>query len=122
MSGEILKAEERKSFVFSGIEPDSELQKEANLRIAQILAQAPPEAFSAGTVELSGVTSFARVHIHSPFKLFSAQAAGMTPRRALMRALDRLDDQVSRWRWGTDQTSSQSSTSPNPITGRTVSG
>jgi hypothetical protein len=88
------------SFGFSGIEDDKELQKEVNLRVVQILAQAPPGAFSSGRVELLGLTHFSHVKIESPFKTFLAQAAGMSARSALMRALDRLEDQINRWRWG----------------------
>ena len=94
------------SFQCKGMALDPELEKDANLKLIQLLALAPPGARSKGGMEKSGKNYLAEVKVHSHFRSFSSQAAGMNPRTAVLRALERLEDQLYRWRWGTDDVNS----------------
>lgn len=95
---EAQKAKNR--FCFQGIEPDQELETKANLKLIQLLALAPPGANASGVLEPIRNSYLAKIEVQSPFRSFSSQAMGNSPHVAINRALERLEDQLFRWRFG----------------------
>jgi hypothetical protein len=87
-------------FQFFGIEPEPDLEKVANLKLVQLVALAPPGSQSAGTLEKTGKSYLAGVRIASHFRSFSSHSISGTAENAVARALERLEDQIYRWRYG----------------------
>jgi hypothetical protein len=87
-------------FQFFGIEPEPDLVKVANLKLLQLVALAPPGSQSAGTLEKTGKSYLAGVRIASHFRSFSSHSISGNAENAVARALERLEDQLYRWRYG----------------------
>jgi hypothetical protein len=87
-------------FHFGFLDYSSELEKEANLRLIQLLAFAPPSATGVGFVEKSEKEFLSTITIKSPFRTFSAKALGTNPRSAVNKSLERIEEDLYRWRFG----------------------
>lgn len=87
-------------FHHKGIDPGPHLEKDANLKLVQLLAMAPPGAYSTWSIEKTGKNYLAEVKMFSPFRSFSSRSEGMSPHSVVHRALERMEDQLYRWRWG----------------------
>jgi hypothetical protein len=87
-------------FQFYGITPEPELEKVANLKLVELLAAAPPGAQSTGTLERTGKSYLAGIRVSSHFRSFSSHAISGNAQNAVIRALERLEDQIYRWRYG----------------------
>ena len=95
------RSEELKNqFRFHGVIPDRELETKANLKLMQLLVLAPPGAYALASLEVSGKSFLASVTVHSAYRTFSSQAFGGSQVSAINRALQRLEDQLYRWRFG----------------------
>lgn len=79
---------------------DPGLEKTSNLRLLQLLAYAPPGTTATSRVDKTGQSYMASVDVHSSFKSFSAKANGTTEAAAVKRVLEKLEDQLFRWRFG----------------------
>ncbi len=90
----------RYQFTAENITSDPELEKMANLKLAQLLALAPKDALAAARVENSGRYYVAVAEVKSRFRNFEEKSAGSTPYSAVRRALERLEDRLYRWRFG----------------------
>lgn len=90
----------RYQFEFQNVERDSNLEKMANLKLAEILALAPKDALATGAVEINGRYYTATAEVKSRYRDFQEKAAGTTPYSAVRRALERLEDRLFRWRFG----------------------
>jgi hypothetical protein len=87
-------------FHFGFLGYDSELEKEANLRLVQLLAFAPPGAAGVGFVERSEKEFLSTITIRSPFRTFTSKAIGNNPRSAVRKSLERIEEDLYRWRFG----------------------
>jgi hypothetical protein len=87
-------------FHFGFLDYDPELEKEANLKLVQLLAFAPPGATGVGLVEKSEKEFLSTITIRSPFRTFVAKAIGNTPSFAVRKSLERLEEDLYRWRFG----------------------
>jgi hypothetical protein len=74
--------------------------KAANIRLLQVLVDAPPGATAIGLVEKNDREFISIVRVRSPFRTFTASAAGIDAEKTVHKALDRLEDELYRWRYG----------------------
>jgi hypothetical protein len=102
MNTEMKTEDIQNRFRFCGITPEPELEKVANLKLLQLLAMAPPGAQSTGTLEKTGKSYQAEIRVSSHFRSFSSHAISGNAQNAVIRALERLEDQLYRWRYGDD--------------------
>jgi hypothetical protein len=79
---------------------EPEFAKAANLRLLQLLVDAPPGASAIGLVEKNDREYISLIKVRSPFRSFTASAAGTDAERTVGKALDRLEDELYRWRFG----------------------
>lgn len=79
---------------------DPELEKVSNLKLLQLLAYAPPGATATGRVDKTGQSYMASVDVHSSFRSFAAKAIGTTEAVAVKRVLEKIEDHLFRWRFG----------------------
>lgn len=91
--------EVRYQFRFSNVDYDADLEKIANLKLAQILADAPSDSSAVAVVEHSGRYYASMAEIKSRYRTFQEKAAGTTPHSAVRKALERLNDRIHRWRY-----------------------
>jgi hypothetical protein len=87
-------------FHFGFLDYDSELEKEANLRLIQLLAFAPPGATGVGLVEKSEKEFLSTITIKSPFRTFTSKALSNNARAAVKKSLERIEEDLYRWRFG----------------------
>lgn len=87
-------------FHFGFLDYDPQLEKEANLKLIQLVAFAPPGATGVGLVEKSGKEFISRITIKSPFRTFTSKALGNNPRSAVKKSLERIEEDLYRWRFG----------------------
>lgn len=97
----------RYQFEFQNVERDPDLEKMANLKLAEILALAPKDALATGAVENNDRYYIAVAEVKSRYREFKEKAAGTTPYSAVRRALERLEDRLYRWRFGGGTDSSE---------------
>jgi hypothetical protein len=83
-------------FHFGFLDYDSELEKEANLRLIQLLAFAPPGATGVGLVEKSEKEFLSTITIKSPFRTFTSKALSNNARAAVKKSLERIEEGVGR--------------------------
>lgn len=100
MNQAIEKNKIRYHFQFKNTERDADLEKMANLKLAQILALAPTDASALGVVENNDRYYVSVAEVKSRYRTFQEKAAGTTPHSAVRRALERLEDRLYRWRFG----------------------
>jgi hypothetical protein len=100
MGRAIEKNVSRYRFQFRNAEPDPELEKMANLKLAQILALAPSDATAVAMLENAHRYFVSVAEVQSRYRTFQEKAAGNTPQTAVRRALERLEDRLYRWRFG----------------------
>jgi hypothetical protein len=100
MNQMIEKRTARYEFLFVGLDCDPELGKTANLKLAQLLALAPPDATAFGTVSQKERYYKAEVEVKSRYRTFREQAAGTTPHGSVRLALEKIEDRLYRWRYG----------------------
>ena len=100
MNSQINFKEVKNRFHFDYVEHDPDLEKTANLKLVQLLAFAPPSATGVGWVEKTESGFLSTVRILSPFRTFTAKAMGTSAASAIMKALERLEDELYRWRFG----------------------
>ena len=94
-----LKKVENK-FHFDFVNEDKDLEKEVNLKLLQLLAYAPPGANGVGLVEKSQGEFLSTIAIQSHFRSFTAKAIGSDAKAAVRKSLDRLENELFRWRFG----------------------
>lgn len=85
-------------FRFVQLEPDPELQTRASLRLYEILAMGPMDAYAQGTIERARDYYVARVELQSKYLNLVEKAAGLTADTATERVLSRLEDALYDWR------------------------
>jgi hypothetical protein len=90
----------RYQFQFRDVGADPHLEKNANLRLVQLLALAPPDASALGLLEKNDQYYVSTVEVQSRYRTFHEKAAGTTPDLAVKRALEKLEDRLYRWRAG----------------------
>lgn len=90
----------RYHFQFKNVERDTDLEKSAHLKLAQILASAPHDAAAVAVVENNGRYFASVAEVKSRYRTFQEKAAGTTPHSAVRKALERLEDRMQRWRFG----------------------
>lgn len=105
----------RYEFCLRDLGPDPELEKDAKLKLVQLLALAPPGATAFGFVEKSDRAYLAAVQVRSPYRTFLERASGVAPRTAVHRVLQKLEDRLYEWRFG----GGPSGASANPFSGNT---
>ncbi len=98
-SGEV-KAVTRNRFHFGIDDCDPELKKTANLKLLQLLAIAPPAASGLGFVQQSEHEFLATITIQSSFRSFVAKAVSANLELAVRKCLERMEDDLLRWRFG----------------------
>jgi hypothetical protein len=94
-----LKKVENK-FHFDFVNEDKDLEKYANLKLLQLLAYAPPGATGVGLVEKYQGEFLSTITIQSHYRSFTAKAIGSDAKAAVRKSLDRLEDELFRWRFG----------------------
>ncbi len=94
------KNKTRYHFRFNNVPADPDLEKKTNLKLAQFLAIAPPGATAVGFLEKDEKHYTCAIEVSSPYRTFFEKAGGLTPNSAIQRALDKLEDQLYRWRFG----------------------
>jgi hypothetical protein len=96
----------KNKFNFNGLSHEMDLDplfvKRADLRLIQLLADAPPGATASGWVERSGREFIAAIRVQSAFRSFSSSAAAMDVETAVRKALERMEEELYRWRFGGD--------------------
>lgn len=90
----------RYRFRFNDVPVDPDLERRTNLKLAQFLAIAPPGATAVGFVEKDGSFYMSAIEVSSPYRTFLGKAGGLTPNSAIQRTLEKLEDQLYRWRYG----------------------
>jgi hypothetical protein len=100
-------------FQFFGIDPGPDLEKVANLKLLQLVALAPPGSQSSATLEKTGKSYLAEIRVTSHFRSFSSHAISGSAQNAVFRALERLDDQLYRWRYGDNTGNSGNNSNPS---------
>jgi hypothetical protein len=90
----------RYCFRFNNIPADPDLERKTNLKLAQLLAIAPPGSTAVGFVEKNEKYYMSAIEVSSPYRTFLEKAGGLTPNSAIQRALEKLEDQLYRWRFG----------------------
>jgi len=98
MNSSINLQETRNRFCLVSDSPD--LEKTAHLKLVQLLAYAPPGSTAAGRVDRSGGSYLASIEVQSSFRSFSAKAMGTSEAAAVKRSLEKMEDQLFRWRFG----------------------
>lgn len=109
--GQTKKNKSRYHFRFNNVQVDSELAQRANLKLAQLLAIAPPGATGVGFLEKNEKVYLCAIEVSSPYRTFFEKAAALTPHSAVQRALDKLEDQLYSWRFGSGHNGSSFGTS-----------
>lgn len=87
-------------FIFNNNQQDRDLEKDANLGLVKLLSLAPPKARASGVLQGDGDSYVAMVEISSPFRSFEGKAYGLTPRKAVQKVLEKLEDKLYQWRFG----------------------
>ena len=100
MDSDIRFDELKNRFHFGFLNYDPELEKEANLKLLQLLAFAPPGATGVGLVEETERDFLSTVTIRSPFRTFTAKAVESAEKSAVRKSLERLENELFRWRSG----------------------
>ena len=100
MNTQTLSKEMKNKFSFQGLPPDRELEGKANLKLTQLLALAPPGSEAFGRLEISGKSYHASIAVRSAYRIFTAEAYGFDAMVAVNRALERLENQLYHWRFG----------------------
>ena len=100
MNFKIRLEEVKNRFHFGYLDYDLETEKDANLKLIQLLALAPPAATGVGLVEVAQQGFLTTVTVRSPFRSFTGKAIGPTARTSINRALERLENELYRWRFG----------------------
>lgn len=90
-------------FHFANVEPNAELARKANLRLAELLAMAPPGAYAEGYLELNDRCYRSVVDVESPFRSFHAEAVALEPGAAIQHSLEKMEDRIHAWRFGRGQ-------------------
>ena len=90
----------RYHFQFHDAETDADLKRWANLRLAQLLTLAPPDAVLVGSLSRTEKFYVSSVEVKSTFRNFYEKASGTTPNTAIKRVLEKLEDRLYRWRFG----------------------
>jgi hypothetical protein len=91
---------EKNRFCFDYSNPDRELETRSNLKLLNLLTLAPPGAKGVGLIENTDGRYLCTITIYSPFRSFTAKAMGANPEATINRALDRMEDELFRWRFG----------------------
>lgn len=100
MKEQIRQAEVKNKFHFGFTDYDPELESAANLKLIQLLAFAPPSATGVGLVEKSEREFLATISIQSPFRSFAAKAISTNPESAVKKSLERMEENLFRWKFG----------------------
>lgn len=90
----------RYEFRFNICDKDSVLEKNANLKLAQLLAHSPPGATAVGLIEKSENHYVSAIEVQSPYRTFFEKAAGLTPQSAIKLALEKIENRIYQWRYG----------------------
>lgn len=94
------KSVEKNQFQFQGIDPDSELEKDANRRLIEMMDYAPPGVTPKARVQRADDGYLATVVFSSTFQAFYARAFGLRLDTAIDRVLHKIYDQLYNWRLG----------------------
>jgi hypothetical protein len=101
METKAIAEKEKNRFYFDFLNPNRELETRSNLKLLHLLTLAPPGAKGFGWVENNkGGNYLCTISIFSPFRSFTAKALGSSPEGTVNRALDRMEDELFRWRFG----------------------
>ena len=92
------KNSSRYQFHFRNVDSDPHLEKNANLRLVQLLALAPSDASAIGVLEKDKKHYFSSVVVQSRYCTFQEKAAATTPDSAVRRALEKLENRLYEWR------------------------
>ncbi len=96
------KTSPRYRFKLHAFDYDPELEKSTNLKLAQLLALAPPDATAVCSLDIDESDGYyvAEIEVKSRYRTFRERAAGVTPRTSVKHALEKIEDRLYRWRFG----------------------
>lgn len=87
-------------FHFANVDPDPELTRKANLKLAQLVAIAPPGASATGVLERNERHYHSVIDVKSPYRSFHEEAVAKEPGTAIQRVLEKVEDRIYAWRFG----------------------
>jgi len=98
----------KNEITFRNFAASCDLQKAANLRLLELLAMAPPGADGGGLVDKVENQYYACALIQSAYRSFIQYAVSENPTEAVGKVLDRLENDIFSWRYGTGTPQAQS--------------